>query len=91
MDLFLLKKIIGMLLMPINIIALLLILSIILFKKAPNFSFKCLVSASLLLILSSTGFIADLVMKPLENQYNTYTKSSRSIDYILVLGLWPYL
>ena len=53
MDLFILKKVIGLLLMPISIITLLLILAIVLFKARRSLSLTCLMSASLILVLSS--------------------------------------
>lgn len=86
MDLFFLKKVIGLLIMPLSIVTLLLIVSLITFKKKPSFSFKCLLSASLLLFLSSTGYIADKLILPLENKYSSFTKLEQPIDYIIILG-----
>ncbi len=86
MDLFLLKKVLGALLMPINITLLLLICAIIFYRKRPGLSFKCLCSASLLLFLASIAPISDRLMSPLENQYASFTKKEQAIDYIIVLG-----
>jgi uncharacterized SAM-binding protein YcdF (DUF218 family) len=86
MDLFLLKKIIGLLIMPLSLITLLLIVSIVTFKRKPSLSFKCLLSASILLFLSSTGFVSDKVMQPIESSYESYSYSGKKIDYIVILG-----
>ena len=48
MDLFFIKKLIAMLIMPMSIITILLILAIIFFKAKPKFSFKCLLSQSII-------------------------------------------
>jgi len=86
MDLFALKKIIGLLLMPMSIISVLLILAICYFKVRPKFSFKCLLSAFLLLTLSSLGVVADKLIQPLESRYESYTRLDTKIDYIVILG-----
>lgn len=86
MDLFTLKKIIGLLLMPMSIITILLILSILYFNAKPQFSFKCLLSAFLLLVISSLGVVADKVIHPLEKNYQSYSRLDKKIDYIVILG-----
>ncbi len=86
MDLFLLKKIISFLIMPLSVISLLLLAAIVLFKRRPKTSFKCLILASVLLILSSIGWVSDKVMQPLESHYPSFTKTNKTIDYIVVLG-----
>jgi len=86
MDLFFIKKLIAMLIMPMSIITILLILAILFFKAKPKFSFKCLLSASLLLIISSLGFVADKLILPLENDFEPYSRIDSSIDYIVILG-----
>jgi len=88
MDLFLLKKIISAAIMPINIVLILLILSILYFITRSKRSFKCLVTAGLLLILSSIPAISDRFMIALENEYETFTRSKKPVDYIIVLGGW---
>lgn len=86
MDLFLLKKIIGFLVMPLSLISLLLIMALILFYKRPSLSFKCLLSASFLLILLSTGFVSDRLMHPIENNFVSYQYTEKPVDYIVILG-----
>lgn len=88
MDLFLLKKIISTFIMPINLVLILLLLSLFYFKKRPSRSFKCLMSALLLLIVSSMPVVSDHFMVSIENDYEAFTRSSKPIDYIIVLGAW---
>ena len=86
MDLFLLKKIIGTLLMPINVILLLLIFALIVYKSRPSLSFKMFASATCLLFLSSFPPVADHLMTSIENDYEPFSLSSEPIDYIVILG-----
>jgi uncharacterized SAM-binding protein YcdF (DUF218 family) len=86
MDLFLLKKIISIFTMPINLVFILLFLSLILFNKRPKTSFQYLLSAVLLLLLSSTPIISNTLMGSIENNYEAFTRSSKPVDYIVVLG-----
>ncbi len=86
MDLFLLKKILGFLLMPLSIISILLVVAIIFFHSKPKVSFRALIIASVLLILCSIGWVSDRLMLPLESQYSSFTETSRPLDYIVVLG-----
>lgn len=86
MDLFLLKKIITIFILPINIIIFLLIFAVLFYKRQPAFSFKCLVASTLLLLISSLPPIADPIMASIENQYETFSLSPRPVDYIIVLG-----
>jgi len=88
MDLFLLKKIISTFIMPINIVLILLVLSILYFRKRPSTSFKCLISAFLLLVLSSMPVVSDYLMVGIEDKYEAFTLSSKPVDYIIVLGGW---
>jgi uncharacterized SAM-binding protein YcdF (DUF218 family) len=88
MDLFLLKKIISVAIMPISIVLILLLFSLFYFRKSPNTSFKYLVSAFLLLIVSSMPIISDTFMVSIENNYEPFIQSSKPIDYIIVLGGW---
>jgi len=88
MDLFLLKKIISVAIMPINIVLILLIFSLLYFRKRPNTSFKYLVSALLLLFVSSMPIVSDTFMVSIEDNYEPFTRSSKPIDYIIVLGSW---
>lgn len=86
MDLFVLKKIISIFIMPINLVFILLILAILYFKKRPKISFKYLISAVLLLLLSSMPIISDNLMVTIENNYEAFTRSSKPVDYIVILG-----
>jgi uncharacterized SAM-binding protein YcdF (DUF218 family) len=86
MDLFLLKKIISLFIMPINIILLLLFCAIIFYKKRPALSFKCLIASTVLLLLSTLPVVSDRLMVPFENSYEVFSRSSTPIDYIVVLG-----
>ncbi|NQY88612.1 MAG: YdcF family protein [Colwellia sp.] len=86
MDLFVLKKIISILIMPINLVLILLILAIVFFNKRPKVSFKYLLSAVLLLVLSSMPIISNTLMVSIEDNYQAFTRSSIPVDYIVVLG-----
>jgi len=86
MDLFLLKKIITVLVMPINIAVLLLLLAILFHWKKPKISIRCLVTATTLLIVSALPPFSDRFMTQLESEYPPFTKSPKLIDYIVVLG-----
>jgi|TARA_B110000091_G_C13746341_1_gene445640 uncharacterized SAM-binding protein YcdF (DUF218 family) len=86
MDLFLLKKIITMFLMPINIILLLLILSLIFYKNKPKAGFKLLILATFILFITSMPPISDTLMAPIEDNYETFSRSAKQVDYIVVLG-----
>lgn len=85
MDLFLLKKVVGYLLMPYTLALLLLILALILFKRNANLSFKSLLLSTLILVLASIPWISDRLMHPLENTYQAYNKQA-NLDYIVILG-----
>jgi len=88
MDLFLLKKVISVFIMPINLVLLLLILSLLYFRKRPSASFKCLISALLLLIITSMPVVSDNFMVSIEDNYEAFVRSSKPVDYIIVLGGW---
>ena len=88
MDLFLLKKIISTFIMPINLVLILLILAIFYFKKRPKTSFTYLISALLLLIVSSLPVVSDKFMVVIEDNYESFTHASQPVDYIIILGGW---
>lgn len=88
MDLFLLKKVISTFVMPINVVLILLILSVLYFRKRPSASFKCLMSSLLLLIISSMPVVSDQLMVNIEDNYEAFTRASKPVDYIVVLGSW---
>lgn len=86
MDLFLLKKIISVFIMPINIVFILLFLAIVFFNKRPKVSFKYLLSGIALLLFSSMPITSDTLMLSIEDNYEPFTLSSKPVDYIIVLG-----
>lgn len=88
MDLFLLKKIVSVAIMPINIVLILLIFSLLYFRNRPSTSLKYLVSAFLLLFISSIPIVSNTFMASIEDNYEPFTLSSKPIDYIIVLGSW---
>lgn len=88
MDLFLLKKIITVFIMPINVVIILLIIALFRHKKKPKQSIKCLSGALLILVLCAFPPFSDSVMTSIENDFPPYVKTDSSIDYIVVLGCW---
>lgn len=86
MDLFLLKKIITVLFMPINIVLLLLVFALVVHRKKPKQSIKSLSAAFIILLVSSFAPFSDTVMTAIENDYPPYIKTNMPIDYIVVLG-----
>lgn len=86
MDLFLLKKVIGALIMPINIILFLLVLSLVAYRAKSRAGFVCLALATSTLLLSALPVFSNWVMAPIENDYEAFSLSSRPVDYIVVLG-----
>jgi uncharacterized SAM-binding protein YcdF (DUF218 family) len=86
MDLFLLKKIITVMIMPINIVLLLLIFALIIHRKKPKQSVKSLSTAIVILFLCAFAPLSNTVMTAIENDYPVYAKSNLAIDYIIVLG-----
>jgi len=88
MDLFLLKKIISAFIMPLSIIIILLVFAIIFYQYKKRFSYTCLIMATLLLTLGSFRPFANLVMAPIESQHLAFTRSSKPVDYIIILGCW---
>jgi uncharacterized SAM-binding protein YcdF (DUF218 family) len=86
MDLFLLKKIVSVVIMPINIVILLLLLALLLYKKHPKKSVRSVLMATAILILSAMPPVSDTLMSSIENNYSPYTKGSLAVDYIVVLG-----
>ncbi|UUO22125.1 hypothetical protein FGD67_02085 [Colwellia sp. M166] len=86
MDLFLLKKIISFMLMPLSIILLLLFIAIVFYRLKPKLSFWSLLLATTLLFFSSFPPLSDTLMTPLEDNYPAFTKSVKPVDYIIILG-----
>jgi len=86
MDLFLIKKIISALIMPLSVIIILLILAIAFYHSKRKLSFFCLLLATLLLTLSTFRPVSDFLMAPIEDNYTAFTRSSAPVDYIIILG-----
>jgi len=86
MDLFLLKKIITVFIMPINIVLLLLIFALFVHRKKPKQSISSLSAALIILLVSSFAPFSDTVMTAIENDYPPYVQTDTAIDYIVVLG-----
>lgn len=86
MELFLLKKIITILIMPINIVILLLLLALFTHKNKPKLSIKSLATALVVLIVAAFPPFSDTVMSAIEDDYPPYVKSNIPVDYIVVLG-----
>lgn len=72
--------------MPLSLVIILLLLAIIFHKSKAKFSFKCLVSATILLFLSAFSPISNSLIAPLENTYPSFENTTKNIDYIVVLG-----
>jgi uncharacterized SAM-binding protein YcdF (DUF218 family) len=86
MDLFLIKKIISALIMPLSIIIILLILALAFYRAKKRLSFFCLLLATVLLTLSTFRPVSDFLMAPIEDNYSAFTRSSTPVDYIIILG-----
>ncbi|WP_448568403.1 ElyC/SanA/YdcF family protein [Thalassotalea ganghwensis] len=86
MDLFLLKKITGVLLMPMSMVLILFLMALIFHRSKPQFSFKCSLIGFILLLFASFTPLSDRALAPIEEQYDTFTRSSQPIDYIVILG-----
>lgn len=84
--LFLLKKIIGIAIMPLSITLILLLLSILFFKSKPRFSFLTLLTSFSILLLSSMAPVSDFFMYKKERLFPAFTKQVHPVDYIVVLG-----
>ncbi|ARD46179.1 ElyC/SanA/YdcF family protein [Colwellia sp. PAMC 21821] len=86
MDLFLLKKIISLMIMPLSVIVFLLVIAILFYRIKPKFSFVALLTATALLIITTLPPISDALMAPLEDNYPAFTRSDKPVDYIIILG-----
>ena len=87
---FLLKKIVGMLVMPLPVILLVLFIGLVyLWRKRPERARWWLSAGVLLLVLCSTKPVAELAVAPLETQYVSYAgedSSTADVRWVLVLG-----
>jgi len=86
MELFLLKKIITVFIMPINLVLMLLIFALFVHSKKPKQSIKSLSLAITILLLCSFPPFSDMVMTAIEDDYPPYVRTDVSVDYIVVLG-----
>ena len=86
MDLFLLKKIVTILIMPINLVLILMFLALIFHRNKPKASKKSLLLAITLLLVCTLPPLSDRLMLPIEASYEPYVKVDKPIDYIIVLG-----
>lgn len=90
---FLLKKMIGMMFMPISVILLFLVLAIILQLFAPRrfakLALACTIIAASLLLLLSWQPVANQLLLPFEQQYSRFD-SQQKVDFVVVLGNCHY-
>lgn len=86
MSLFFLKKLIGILIMPLGVVLILLLLAIILSKHHRKLSQGLLLSSFLILLTCSTPYFSGRFMEPFENNYATFNKQIKPLDYIVILG-----
>lgn len=86
MELFILKKIIGALLMPLPLCFLLFILGVIAFYRGRKATAISLSSVSLItLLLLSTPMLPDYLLANIEHQYKQFDLS-RKVENIVILG-----
>ncbi len=72
--------------MPINITLLLLVTSLMLTKANARLSRRLLLCATLILAISSIPYVADKSIYSFEKNYESFSRSSTPVDYIIVLG-----
>lgn len=86
MDLFIIKKLIGAILMPLPLIFVLLLVGLVLMiKNRKRQSIFCIASSLFILALVSYGPLPNSLLKPLERQYSQFDLA-RKVDHIVVLG-----
>ena len=85
MALFYLKKIIGMMLMPIPLTLLAMLLAFFLMKKCPKFAKLLLFCAILLLGLTSWSPVADKLIATVEHDFPVFD-IQQPVDVVIVLG-----
>lgn len=86
MTLFYLKKMIGVLVMPINIVLICLLLSIVLINYRKKLSLGFLIVGFCLLLVTSFPYFSGSFIRPIESQYSPFTKQVEPMSYIVVLG-----
>lgn len=82
---FYIKKIVGMLLMPIPLTLVLLIACLVFWRRAPRISRGLLAVATVLLALSSWHPISDELIRPFEEDYPQFDISQK-VEAVVVLG-----
>lgn len=90
MELFFFKKIIGTLLMPLNLILILFLIAIWQYKKNSKVSFRCLIAGTGLLFITSFPPVSDPLMVSLEDDYSAYVKTEEKVEYIVTLGCYHF-
>lgn len=95
MDLFVVKKILGYLLMPTSIIVLLMLLSLIFMRSHTAFARKALALATVIIVIAATPLFTVQISNFVET-YPAFKKQDGKLDYIVVLGFghssdenWP--
>ncbi len=88
--LFLAKKILGGLLMPVPVTLLLLLwaLLFLLRRKTRWLGFLCVLLATALLFAASYAPLNNRLIAPLEQRYPSYQATDEPAEYIAVLGSW---
>lgn len=86
MDLFSLKKFLGVLASPLSICLLLMLIAILFYKAKPKLSFGALIAGFFTLALSSFPPFADKVLYPIEQKYEALNVVPRQSEYVVVLG-----
>lgn len=86
--LFLLKKLLGGMLMPIPVILLLLCWALLfmLRRKTRWFGVLCMLIATAVLFVASYSPLSVKYIAPLEQQFSSYQAGGTAVDYIAVLG-----
>ena len=82
---FYLKKVIGMLLMPIPLTVMGLLLGLLLLKKRPFTGKSLILLSTLFLALTSWNPVADSLLAPFEKQYPKFDLN-QPVDTVVVLG-----
>lgn len=87
---FVLKKLVGAFFMPLSVIILLLLIGLVAlwFTRRERLGKILVTAATLLLMASSCGLVADAVLRPFESQYATLEDLSEheEVRWVIVLG-----
>lgn len=68
-----------------SIVIMLLVFSLLTFKRRAQTSFKALIIATFVLCIASVPWVSDRLMQPIENNFSAFTQQSH-LDYIVILG-----